>query len=63
MQVTFVCKLNRNFCLLHDCERLHSRVCHSLGARDKGKNSGGDTIVLSLRAFQCRADVMILQRF
>jgi hypothetical protein len=51
MQVTFVCKLNRNFCLLHDCERLHSRVCHSLGARDKGKNSGGDTMVLSLKAF------------
>ena len=43
------CKFNRHFPLLHDCERLHSGIRRPLGARDKGQNSRGDPMVVSLR--------------
>jgi hypothetical protein len=46
LQVTFVSKSCRYICLLHDGECFHSRLCHPLGAGDKGKNSRGDTMVL-----------------
>ena len=44
--LTFVSKSYRYICLLHDCECFHSHVHHPLGARDKGKNPRGDTMVL-----------------
>ena len=46
--VTFYSKSYRYICLLHDCECLHSRVRNRLGARDKGKNPRGDTMVVPL---------------
>jgi hypothetical protein len=38
----------RYVCLLHDCECLHSCVRNRFGARDKGKNPQGDTMVVPL---------------